>query len=399
MDFFNFSPECDTVDYIPGDTRKYIFDGSIFIGGIFDGDTVLSHSLNGGIDSAAALNELSPATGPILDKEIEYWSSGILVNFDSSIAFSVKYFCPRTTVNYDFDNGHVWYQNQQFITKEIKVWSYDGQNHDDITIGEIIDWDIPSDSGVLNAGGVDLSRNMLYCVGAEFNQDDLVECQNNDLRYGGMAFGYFKRYISHSDTAAWFVIDSTPYGGFHELIPDSKGLWQDNRQLYQKISVADELTPWSRIDGGSQFADLYSVLTYVFEYDLKTGDTLVFYSLMASVRNSEAESIGTTVGRIEELADHGRNYTRYFGCCNELRGDANSDGIDGSLLDLVFIVRWVFNQGPEPICMGESDVNADGFPGDIMDMSFLVDTIFRGRRLPYSCGEPPCDFSNCHDYQ
>lgn len=399
MDFFYFSPECDTVDSIPGNTRKYIFDGSIFIGGVFGTDTILSNAIyGGGVDASSKIYELSPPTGPILDKEIEHWTSGTLTNFDSSIAFRVKYFAPRTTVTYDFDNGYIWHENRQIITKELKVWSHDGLDHEGITVGEVIDWDIPSDSGVKNSGGVDTLRNLLYCVGAEFNQDDEIECQDNDQRYGGMSFGYFKRYVSDSDTLAWFVLDSIPYGGYHEANARYVAPSWDDNQLYQNVSGANALKPWSHEHADSQYVNLHSVLIYVFDYDLKAGDTLVFYTVMFSVRNAAAESLPSNVVRIQELTEIGQNYVKYFGCCNELRGDLNTDGIDGGLLDMSFLINYAFQSGPAPTCLGEADVNADGYPGNLMDISFLVDYIFRGKRPPYSCGEPPCDFSNCHDY-
>jgi len=398
MDFFNFAAECDTVDSIPGDTRKYLFDGSIIIGAVFDHDTILSNAIyGGGVDASSIIYELSSATGPILDNEIEYWTSGTLTNFDSSIAFRVKYFAPRSTVTYDL-SGNLWYEDQQFMTKELKVWSYDGENHDNIVIGEVIDWDIPSDSGVENAGSVDTLRSLLYCAGAEFDQDSLVQCQKNNLRFGGMAFGYYKRYVSDTDSLAWFVLDSVPYGGYHES--NSRFVtpgWDDNR-LYQNMAAVNELTAWSHGHPDSQYVNLHTVLTYLFDYDLKAGDTLVFYSVMTTVRNADDETPKSTFERIEELTDKGRNFAHYFGCCHDLRGDLNTDGTDAALVDLTFAVQRLFHGGAAPTCAGEGDVNADGVSCDILDLSFLVDRIFRGGPSPYSCGEAPCQPSpSCHN--
>ena len=270
MDFFDFAAECDTLSSIPGDTRKYIFDASLIIGGVFGGDTILSNSIyGGGVDASSVIYQLTLESGPILDEEIQTWTSGTLTNFDSSLGFRYKFFAPRSTVTYDFGAGKKWYEDQQFITKELKVWSRDGENHDNITIGEVIDWDIPSDSGVENSGAVDTARSLLYCVGAEYNQDGTVECQDNDLRYGGMAYGYYKRYVADTDSLAWFVLDSVPYGGYHEantryVTPG----WNDN-QLYQNMASADALEPWSHSHQDSQYVNLHSVMTYLFGYDLK----------------------------------------------------------------------------------------------------------------------------------
>jgi len=398
MDFFDFAAECDTLSSIPGDTRKYMFDASLIIGGVFGGDTILSNAIyGGGVDASSIIYQFTSESGPILDKEIQIWTSGTLTNFDSSIAFRYKFFAPRSTVTYDFGPGKIWYEDRQFITKELKVWSFDGLNHDNITIGEVIDWDIPSDTGVENSGAVDTARNLLYCVGAEYNQDNSVECQDNNLRYGGMAYGYYKRYLSGASSYSWSVLDSVPYGGYHEanaryVTPG----WADN-QLYVNMKNANYLKAWSHTHPDSQYVNLHSVLTYLFDYDLKAGDTLVFYSIMASVRNANDETPKSTVSRIQELTDKARNFIRYFGCCHNLRGDLNTDGIDGNIVDLNFLVQRIYNQGPLPTCAGEGDVNADGSPSNVVDLSFLVDKIFRGGPPPYSCGEAPCNTSGCHN--
>jgi hypothetical protein len=76
-------------------------------------------------------------------------------------------------------------------------------------------------------------------------------------------------------------------------------------------------------------------------------------------------------------------------CCEGIRGDANGDGIDCNILDLTFIVDFIFrgsgNSGP---CLGESDVNGDGSVGpNILDLTFTVDRIFRGGPAPSLCAK------------
>ncbi|MCH9025446.1 MAG: hypothetical protein IH931_08950, partial [candidate division Zixibacteria bacterium] len=74
-------------------------------------------------------------------------------------------------------------------------------------------------------------------------------------------------------------------------------------------------------------------------------------------------------------------------CCDGLRGNVFPDTtIDVNVLDLVFMVDWVFRgSGNRGGCPDESDVNADGSPADILDLTYLVDRIFRGGPPP-----PPC---------
>jgi hypothetical protein len=163
------------------------------------------------------------------------------------------------------------------------------------------------------------------------------------------------------------------------------------------MASADSLMPWSHAHPDSQFVNLHTVMTYVFDYDLKAGDTLVFYSIMTSVRHADDETPKSTLERIQELTDKGKNFIRYFGCCHNLRGDLNTDGTDASLLDLTYLIDFIYRGGLPPTCWGEGDVNADGSSCSVLDMSFLVDKVFRGGPPPYSCGEAPCNYSGCHD--
>ena len=72
-------------------------------------------------------------------------------------------------------------------------------------------------------------------------------------------------------------------------------------------------------------------------------------------------------------------------CCISPRGDCNLDGIDADILDLTFLVDFIFRGGPPPGCPEECDVDGNGDPGDILDLTFLVDFIFRGGPPPGPC--------------
>lgn len=66
-------------------------------------------------------------------------------------------------------------------------------------------------------------------------------------------------------------------------------------------------------------------------------------------------------------------------CCIGNRGDANGDGNDANILDLNFIVNYLFrfsgNPGP---CPEESNMNGDGAANpNVLDLNYLVNFIFR----------------------
>jgi len=394
MDYFNHPNECDKVDSIPGNTKVYLYDGSMIFGNIVDNDTILSNSIYG--QWAGQQNSIYALAEPEVDttgEVYDYYRLPSLSNADTTIGASLTYYAPKLTQTWDFGIGRVWQADQQFITKEFKIWAIDGQVHEGMVVGEVIDWDIPADIKDLggtssdNTGKVNSSLNLLYSYGAEYNNDDSVECQDNDLRYGGMAFGYTKQYFA--DSNKWIITDTEPYGGYHEANARYVYTGWDDNELYANMEASSwgnfcDPLPCGEIDT----TDLHSVLTYTFGHDLMPGDTLAFYSVIATVLNEEVESPGPGL-RIEELAEKGRNFMTYFGCCHGLRGDFNSDGVYGNILDLTYSVDRIFRGGKQASCLGEADINADGSPADILDLTFLVNYIFRGGPAPYKCSDAP----------
>ena len=73
-------------------------------------------------------------------------------------------------------------------------------------------------------------------------------------------------------------------------------------------------------------------------------------------------------------------------CCVGNRGDLNGDSDDANILDLTFLVDFIFRGSGDPgSCPDESDVNGDGDSANILDLTFLVDFIFRGGPAPGPC--------------
>ncbi len=63
-------------------------------------------------------------------------------------------------------------------------------------------------------------------------------------------------------------------------------------------------------------------------------------------------------------------------------GDANADGTGGNILDLTYLVDWIFRGGPGLCVAATGDLNGSCTGPNIVDLTYLVDYIFRG-------GPPP----------
>ena len=72
-------------------------------------------------------------------------------------------------------------------------------------------------------------------------------------------------------------------------------------------------------------------------------------------------------------------------CCCLLRGDIDHNGTGPDIADLVYLVQYMFDGGPEPPCLAEADVNGDGTGPDIADLVYLVTYMFGGSPAPVPC--------------
>ena len=73
-------------------------------------------------------------------------------------------------------------------------------------------------------------------------------------------------------------------------------------------------------------------------------------------------------------------------CCVGRRGDMNGDDTnDPNILDLTYLVDFIFRGGVATACFEEGDANGDCSSNNIIDLTFLVDYIFRGGPAPGPC--------------
>jgi hypothetical protein len=140
----------------------------------------------------------------------------------------------------------------------------------------------------------------------------------------------------------------------------------------------------------SLFAGLVFILlaTPAFAHELIDWQTISSGATEASSDSfSVSGSLGqTVVGATDDgTARHGfwQSFTiGNINCCT-LRGDVNYNGTGPDIADLIYMVTYMFQQGPIPFCLGNADTNASGDALDISDVIFLVTFMFQqGAELP-----------------
>jgi hypothetical protein len=59
---------------------------------------------------------------------------------------------------------------------------------------------------------------------------------------------------------------------------------------------------------------------------------------------------------------------------------------DPDIADLIYLVTYMFQEGPEPVCMDAADVNGNGTETpDIADLIYLVTFMFQDGPAPVAC--------------
>lgn len=71
-------------------------------------------------------------------------------------------------------------------------------------------------------------------------------------------------------------------------------------------------------------------------------------------------------------------------CC-EVRADVDRDGTSVDMSDLVYLVNFMFQEGPEPGCLGNTDIDGNDVGPDIADLVYLVTYMFQNGPAPVPC--------------
>jgi hypothetical protein len=223
LDYHESGFECGTRDA----DRVYLNSGSPFVM-IKNGEEV---SLTTSIYQSGTLKpyhwrQAGDFPGMIGGATFNYDSvfTGKFVNRDTTIAMERVFYAPRShNPATDIIN---------FVVCCTKCYSADGLPHNHVTVGNAIDWDVPSDSANINASGVSPSE-FVYIRGTD--TVGALHCQSNTGRFATEAFATGYTVVEYNEFECamgpddWYGInaisqpvinDTTHYRDGTDLIPD-----------------------------------------------------------------------------------------------------------------------------------------------------------------------------------
>ncbi|MFZ5979176.1 MAG: hypothetical protein ACOYVF_00955, partial [Candidatus Zixiibacteriota bacterium] len=365
-------------DTIPGDATVYLGNASPVILTSTDGGTTVTASwaiFKEALDEPSGFKPVTgEATGGVkltvpthyTDAAYDCFHTGSFITVDSNVVVEKTYYAPTANVNY--------------VIQMMRLYSFDGAAHSGLVIAEAFDWDIPSDTGSYNTAGTDPVNDLIYLVGGEFNEShgDSLECTDNDTRAGGaVRIGFYTQAELNSNPS---VLHTDPiWGGYTELNEDyvypANGFVAE--ELWANIMANEGLNA----QASSVSDDQHIVLTYFDSYSLGAVDTLIIWTVMASVPEGSADAPGdlaTTINAAKTWFNTNRDDLKvnFSGCCEGLRGDANCSGGDPDISDITRLIDYLYLSHAPLCCLEEADANGSGGEPDISDITKLIDNLY-----------------------
>ncbi|SYZ71884.1 exported hypothetical protein [Candidatus Zixiibacteriota bacterium] len=382
MAFFN---DCDTAGNVSGsndNAKTYLYDASPFVLRAFGATDTSFFNYIWDEDwlSANGMRPLYDATvDSLTHSDYQYGVTGRFLTRDSAIAMECEYFAPTSADSSDF------------IIQKIKYYNRTGATINGVFLGEAMDWDVPSDSGVEDGSGFDAARKMMYVFGGEYGADTGTNSTWNDCvlanqRYGALAYygGYRKVGTNMADS-----IGSTKC-----MFTGTNQNWQrltgnfPPQALYTKLAGLSGYEAWQSTVPSmedSLYQDLNMVTCYG-QYNIATTDTLVFMKIFSTVYNSGLTGLQASIDKAKQWM---LNRPAIFGyppkpltCC-VVAGDADNNG-SVNILDVSKIINWKYKGAAAPVCQSQADADGNGAV-NILDVSRIINWKYKGG-IPAVCG-------------
>jgi hypothetical protein len=369
LDYFR-GADCDTGPNSRGDNRVYLGDGSPIV---IRKPTPTTYRGSWSAFSAdlSTPTSFKPATGgtyaphgSFSTASYDGFNSGTFLTADSLIKLECTWWAPKHA------------DSCNFVVQRTRIFPATiGNTIANLQIGEIVDFDIPTDSGTSNnISGTDPARRLVWMRGFQAT-DTTTDCIDNSKRYGGIALlNWHMKNKSCSDalySGAAIANDVYVYPG---VFADSLSRAMHIAGYGTESRITDQTILLTVQDGPSGFS-------------LPANDTLTFYTAMATVRTSTNTAAG--LDSLRRAIDKAKNFMKInlgycASCCSGVTGNVNMTGIV-DLSDLSALVSYLTGGGYVLPCTPEANVNNSGIV-DLSDLSALVSYLTGGGYVLPNCG-------------
>lgn len=361
------SPECDTNggDLNPGNAAIYLADASpVIVRRAGVGNYVGSWSIyDGDVTSPNGFKPLFPGgtRGSFSAARWQGFNSGTFCTVDSLVKIERTIWAPAGASNAD---------SCHFVIMRTRYFPYSiWRSVTGLAIGDVFDFDVPSDSGEsCNIGGTDPTRRLVYVRG--YNAvDPSSDCYDNSLRYAGAALLAF-----HTKSCAG---DTILYGGYNAA--NDSFVYPAAGFVPEQLWANMQLTGYSN---ETRTTDLHTVLVYRngssdAGFTLSPNDTLTIWTAVAVVRPSGGTS-AQALDSLKKEFDKARRWWRNFciccfSCCYFRTGNVATHPWEiPNLTDLSYLIAYLTTEPrPSLSCPIEANVNSSGGI-DLSDLSLLI---------------------------
>ncbi len=257
-----------------------------------------------------------------------------------------------------------------FVVVKSKVFTGTKGAQSGLSIGDVMDWDIPTDEPPKNVSATSILGDVTYMQGTVHPESTFT--WDNSQRYAAEAMMGWATTNVTGDCSG----DSRDYHGsfgtFQPMMDDTliaPGVNEPNAQMWW-----DSVNTYDYNSGNSSDTDQTMWMTYMHDFSLTDSDTLYFYTAFAMVKQG-------TVGDLEATITAAYNF--YYGtirgcsegcCLPPTVGDCDqSGGVD--ITDISVLIDNQFLTLTPLVCEVEGDVDFSGGV-DITDLSVLIDNQF-----------------------
>jgi hypothetical protein len=376
----NFYDDCDTTGNVQGgddNSATYLYESSPFIMRIIGNDTVLFSYI---YDANWLQNDgFRPTEGLTVDSttnsSVMVGKTGKFLTRDSAIVLESEMYASQHP------------DSCKFFVQKLRVYQKPGATGTltGLFIGELMDWDIPSDSAVENGSDFDQALQLMYCFGGEYGADSIAnnDCVLANDRMGGLAY-YGGYRVPHYNVDA-FNTDSFPIalGAWTHMNADwvyPSGNFVP-QLLYKKMATFSGYEAWEATNSGmedSLYQDLHMVSIFG-QFDLGKNDTLVFVKIFSTTYSGLSDLQLNIVKARKWIQQHDifqwPPLLENPSCCEVgvNAGDATGDGAI-NLLDILFLIAYKYNTPPGPgntDCPELMDPTGDGAV-NLLDILYLI---------------------------